>query len=784
MLFSPTINNEIMTIKTILDGKTGDDLIITLPSDSTGNIIGKEANKNAIEKELKMLIDPSNTNGVFDHSSLKGTTISISMTSDKLISTTPQDIVVSISKTGGTTLRTRKTFQVKREFTANEDITAIKNILDAKTENDLIISLPDDSSGNIIGKEANKNAIEKELRMLIDPSNTNGISNHPSLRGTTIEVSKSPDAPISTTPKDIVVSISKTGGTTLYTTSIFQVKREFSVNEDTMYIKRILDAKTGNDLIISLPSDSNGNIIGKTANKNAIEKELRMLIDPSNTNGVSNHRSLRGTTIEISKNPDAPISTIPQNIVVSISKIGRKTLRTTKNFQVKKDFTVDEDIMAIKTILDSKVGNDLIISLPDDSSGNIIGKTANKKAIERKLSVLIDPSNTNGNPNHVSLRGTTIEVSKSPDAPISTTAQSIIVSISKTNGITLRTTKTFRVKRDFTANEDIIAIKDILDAKTGDDLMISLPSDSTGNIIGKIANKNAIKRKLRILIDPSNTNGVANHPSLRGTTIEISMDIDTPISTRPWRILISISKTDGITLNTTKTFRVKRNFTVNEDITTIKNILESKSGNDSRILLPSGSTGNIIGNEANKNAIERKLRILIDPSNTNGAANHPSLKGTTIEISMNTDAPISTTPQKIIVSISKTGGTTIRVSNIFQVKKLSVTDEDILAIRNILESKTGNDLIITLPSGSTGNIIGKTANKNAIKRKLRILIDPSNTNGDPDHPSLKGTRLNYRVRGYADAPISTKPIGLIVWVSKSGGQDFYVEKNNFQVKKA
>ena len=123
MLFSPTINNEIMTIKTILDGKTGNDLIITLPSDSTGNIIGKEANKNAVERKLRILIDPSNTNGEFDHSSLKGTTISISMTSDTPISTTPQDIVVSISKTGGTTLRTRKTFQVKREITNAEKIT-------------------------------------------------------------------------------------------------------------------------------------------------------------------------------------------------------------------------------------------------------------------------------------------------------------------------------------------------------------------------------------------------------------------------------------------------------------------------------------------------------------------------------------------------------------------------------------------------------------------------------------------------------------------------------------
>ena len=123
MLFSTTINNEIMAIKRILDAKSGNDLIISLPSNSTGNIIENATNKNAIEKKLRILIDPSNTNGVANHSSLKGTTIEVLMTNDRAISTTPQDIVVSISKNGGRTLSTRKTFQVKREISNAEKIT-------------------------------------------------------------------------------------------------------------------------------------------------------------------------------------------------------------------------------------------------------------------------------------------------------------------------------------------------------------------------------------------------------------------------------------------------------------------------------------------------------------------------------------------------------------------------------------------------------------------------------------------------------------------------------------
>ena len=228
MLFSTTINNEIMAIKRILDGKTNEDLIITLPSNSTGNIIENATNKIAIEKKLRMLIDPSNSNGEANHQSLRGTTIEISMTNDRPISTTPQDIIVSISKSGGRTLSTRKTFKVKRKQLTSEinaDIVAIKKILDAKTTKNirnLLITLPSSSTGNIIANVSNKNEVERKIRMLIDPSNTNGDPRHSSLRGTIITLTfviltrnARGDSLLEIHSKPIIITISKTGGNTL-----------------------------------------------------------------------------------------------------------------------------------------------------------------------------------------------------------------------------------------------------------------------------------------------------------------------------------------------------------------------------------------------------------------------------------------------------------------------------------------------------------------------------------------------------------------------------------------
>ena len=317
------------------------DKTIILASDSTKKIIAN--NEEKIITKLKELIGSEN---------LKEIKIEVTMNQDQNISTTAQKIIIKLTK--NEISRQIKDFLVKRNFTANEDIIAIKNILDAKNDNDLIITLPSNSTGNIIGNTSNKDTIEKKLRMLIDPSNKSGEANHASLRGVTIEILMNNDVPISTTPQNIIVSISKTGGTTLRTTKTFQVKRHFTADEDIIAIKDILDTKTGNDLIINLPDDSSGSIV--TNNRNAIIKKIRKLIDPSNTNGEANHTSLRGTSIEIAAN-DPSISTTPKNILVFITKDGGTTLRTTKTFQVKRGFTNAQKITNYFAILDNRALN-------------------------------------------------------------------------------------------------------------------------------------------------------------------------------------------------------------------------------------------------------------------------------------------------------------------------------------------------------------------------------------------------------------------------------------------
>ena len=431
-----------------------------------------------------------------------------------------------------------------------------------------------------------------------------------------------------------------------------------------------------------------------------------------------------------------------------------------------KDKNNDEnDLEKLFKILKDKTTKEKIIELSSSANGKIIAD--NQAKIIEKIKALINKAN---------LKNVKIEVLMENDTNISNISQKIIIKLTK-NGIS-KEIRDFSIKKKNVIDEEIESIKTILDAKTNNDLIIILPSSSTGNIIENATNKNAIERKLRMLIDPSNTNGDPNHQSLKGTSLEVSMSVDAPISTTLQNIIVSISKSGGKTLNTSKIFQVKRESIADEDIQAIKTILDAKTKNDLIIILPSSSTGNIIGNATNKNAIERKLRMLIDPSNTNGNPNHASLRGTAIQVSMDVDAPISTIPQNIIVEVSKTNGTTLRITETFQVR-IFTANEDIKAIKKILESKSGNDLIITLPSNSIGRILD---NRIAIEKELRKLIDPSNTNGDPDHASLKGTYIILHGRHFSK-PISTTPQNINVSIDKDDGTSITLE-NKFQVKKS
>ena len=329
----------------------------------------------------------------------------------------------------------------------------------------------------------------------------------------------------------------------------------------------------------------------------------------------------------------------------------------------KNESTKENDVEKLFKILQAKTTKEKIIELSSNASGKIIADNQDK--IVEKIKTLIGKAN---------LKEVKIKVSRQNDTNISTTPQKIIIKLIK-NQVS-KEVKDFSVKKQsiIDVDKDIAAIKNILDAKSKNDLIIILPSSSTRNIIENIINKNAIIKKLRILIDPSNTKGEANHLSLRGVTLEVSMNVDAPISTTPQNIVVSISKTGGTTLSTSNTFQVKRNFTPDEDILAIKEILDSLKNSDKYITLPSSSSGSIINNQTNKNAIERKIRILIDPSNTNGDANHPSLRGTRITltrlfpVSPTENDLISTISKIIVITISKTNGTSLEIIKFF-VKK-------------------------------------------------------------------------------------------------------------------
>ena len=325
---------------------------------------------------------------------------------------------------------------------------------------------------------------------------------------------------------------------------------------------------------------------------------------------------------------------------------------------------------------------------------------------------------------------------------------------------------------------DVEKLFKILQAKTNEEKIIELSSNASGKIIAD--NREKIIEKIKTLIGKIN---------LKEVKIEVLMEDDTNISIATQKIIIKLTKNE--VSKEIKDFSVKKQsiMDVNKDIASIKKVLDTKTGNDLIITLPSTSTRNIIGNPTNKNAIIKKIRMLVDSSNINGEANHSSLKGTSIEISMSVDAPISTTLQDIIVSISKTSGTTLRTTKTFQVKRDFTPDEDIMAIKTILDNKPPLNLLIDLPSSSIGNIVGNSTNKNAIERKIKIIIDPSNTNGDPSHSSLRGTTITLSgvfsfdgKRKKKDASLEEKfYVEIFIKISKSGGKS--LEVRNIRVKK-
>ena len=525
----------------ILEGKSEEEKIITLPSDTQGKIIAN--NQDKIIAKIKTLIGSQN---------LREVKIEVSMSEDKNILATKQEIIITISKGKySKKVASAKAYFVKREQNEQEiiaDINSVKTALTNLSSSSKALKLFVEKTDKSIN--ANKDAILKTLKRVegyleidfkkvkikVKESNTNLPS-------------------INQSPINIIFILSK-GSVTPVEIDVFTIKQIDSVEVESIknelnQIKSKLEGLSPKVIEVDAPSLDKTVTHNKAAIKSAVENLSGYSAISSNFNGA---------TLEIKdSNNNLPSNNQPAVAITLVLWKNSVNLEV-QGFSAKQmlfSTTINNEIIAVKTILDGKSGEDLIITLPSNSTGNIIENANNKNAIIKKLRKLIDPSNTNGVANHSSLKGTTIEVSMNVDAPISTTSQDIVVSISKNDGRTLTTRKTFWVKRKQLTSEinaDIAAIKQILDTKENNNdsnLNIVLPISSSGSMINNLNIKNVIERKVRELIDPSNTSGDSNHPSLRGTTITLTRVISLSgdsITIHYKPILITISKTGGTSL--------------------------------------------------------------------------------------------------------------------------------------------------------------------------------------------------------------------------------------------
>ena len=540
-----------------------------------------------------------------------------------------------------------------------KDVDQIIKILEAKNDEEKIITLPSNAKGKIIAN--NQDKIIAKIKTLIGTQN---------LKAVKIEISMSEDKNILVTKQEITIKVSKGKySKKVASAKAYFVKRQQNDQEitaDINSVKTALTNLTSKDLkLFTKKTDKSIN-----ANKKAILNTLQQL---------EGYLEIDFKEVKIKVKDDArnlPLSNeTPINITFILSK-GNVALVEINIFKIKQLDSVEvrnikEELNKIKSNLEGLSSKTVEVDAPNLDKTVTHNKVAIKNAIQNLSGYSTISSNFNG---------ATLEI-KDSNQNLPTNNQvaiPIILVLSKNNvDVEVEGFSAKQILFSTTINNEIMAIKRILDSKTNEDLIITLPSNSTGNIIEKEANKNAIIKKLRILVDSSNTNGVADHSSLKGTTIEVSMNVDAVISTTSQDIIVSISKTGGRTLRTRKTFQVKRKLTtseINADIAAIKKILEDKINNDSDsplIILPGNSSGSIINNPINKNAIERKIRMLIDSSNTNGDPDHPSLRGVTITLTRLATGsdPISATIVKpIVITISKTGGTTLEVFG-FLVKK-------------------------------------------------------------------------------------------------------------------
>ena len=538
-----------------------------------------------------------------------------------------------------------------------KDVDQVVKILEGKSEEEKIITLPSDTQGKIIAD--NQEKIVAKIKTLIGETN---------LKAVKIEVAMKQDQNILATKQEIIIKVSKGKySKKVASAKAYFVKREQNDQEIIADINNVKTALTNlsssskalklfvekADKSINANKDAILNTLKKVEGYSEIDfKKVKIKVKESNTNLPSINQSPINIIFILSKGSVTPV----EIDVFTIKQIDSVEVESIKN-----------ELNKIKSSLEGLSPKVIEVDAPSLNKTVTHNKVAIKSAVENLSGYSTISSNFNG---------ATLEIKDSNNNLPSNNQPAVAITLVLWKNSVNLEVQGFSAKQmlfSTTINSEIIAVKTILDSKSGEDLIITLPSNSTGNIIENVNNKNAIIKKLRTLIDPSNTNGNLNHASLKGTTIEVSMNVDAIISTTPQDIVVSISKSGGRTLTTRKTFWVKRKqltSEINADIIAIKAILVTKNRNNDpslQITLSSSFSGSITNNPTIRKTLERKVRTIIDPSNINGDPNHQSLRGTTITFTRMgwiSDDLISTSFRPFVITISKTGGKSLEFVNL------------------------------------------------------------------------------------------------------------------------
>ena len=517
----------------------------------------------------------------------------------------------------------------------------VAKLLNSKSVQDRTIELASGSTGKII--KDNKTKIVDKIKELI------GVSK---LRGVTIDVSMKTDADISTTGQAIVVTIKKGKHSVKVETKAgtdegVKVKRALTTAETNLKTLKT-HLETSANLNVVLPKgastlyDTDAKVLA------AIKKELELRV------GITSDH----TSLITKKTGETPASSVAAHGATATSyKITVDGTHYTLKLKQAAQYNNANSVAAILAIFNAKSGNVLGITLANSVTGKIVAN--NKAAIETELRKMIT-GNTAGSSNHATMLGTTVTVSMSTDANISTSFQNIIVTVSKGSTSTA-TTATFKVKRALTTAEtNLKTLKTHLETSANLNVVLPQVASTLYNTDAKVlaAIKKALESRVGITSDHTS---LITKKTGESDVVSVAAHGATATSYK-----ITVNGT-----NYTLKLNQAAQYTDANAVAAILTIFNGKSSNDLEITLANSVSGKIVAN--NNEAIETELRKMIT-NDSKGSENHATMLGTTVTVSMSTDANISTSFQNIIVTVSK-GSTSTATTATFKVKRELTTAE-------------------------------------------------------------------------------------------------------------